>query len=139
MNGACVQVIRLREVGHTYGEIAAQTGLSRTGVFDICRRYAKGGPKALHDAIGGRQRGEGRCLSLGQEREIRQLICSKTPDQLQMPDALWMRGAVAALIVQRFGIRMAVRTIGWYLSRWGFTPQKPLRRAYEQSQAVVQA
>lgn len=58
-----VQVIRLRETGLTYEEIAAQTGLSRTGVFDICRRYARGGAKALQDAIGGRQVGEGRCLS----------------------------------------------------------------------------
>lgn len=132
-----VQVIRLREAGRTYDEIAAQTGLSRTGVFDICRRYARGGAKALRDAIGGRQVGEGRRLSVDQEREIRQLICSKTPDQLEMPDALWTRGAVAALIAQRFGIRLAIRTMGLYLSRWGFTPQKPLRRAYEQSPAAV--
>lgn len=27
--------------------------------------------------------------------------------------------------------------MGLYLSRWGFTPQKPLRRAYEQSPAAV--
>ena len=26
-----------------------------------------------------------------------------------------------------------------YLARWGFTPQKPIRRAYEQSPAAVQA
>lgn len=32
-----VQVIRLRKAGQTYDKIAAQTGLSRTGVFNICR------------------------------------------------------------------------------------------------------
>jgi hypothetical protein len=31
----------------TYDEIAAQTGLSRTGVFDICKRHEAGGAKAL--------------------------------------------------------------------------------------------
>ncbi|MEQ6352979.1 IS630 family transposase, partial [Ralstonia pseudosolanacearum] len=41
------------------------------------------------------------------------------------------------LIEQCFGIRLAVRTVGLYLSRWGFTPQKPMRRAYEQSPAAV--
>lgn len=112
-----VQVIRLREAGHTYDEIARQVGLSRTGVFDICRRYAEGGAAALHDAVGGRQVGEGRHLSVEQEQAIRALICSKTPDQLQLPDALWTRGAVADLIAQRFGIRLAVRTMGLYLSR----------------------
>jgi transposase len=54
-----------------------------------------------------------------------------------MPYALWTRGAVAELIEQRFGIRLPVRTMGLYLSRWGFTPQKPIRRAYEQSPAAV--
>jgi len=29
------------------------------------------------------------------------------------------------------GGRLPVRTMGLYLSRWGFTPQKPIRRAYE--------
>jgi transposase len=30
-----------------------------------------------------------------------------------------------------------VRTMGTYLARWGFTAQKPLRRAYEQDPAAV--
>jgi transposase len=132
-----VQVIRLREAGHTYDEIAVQTGLSRTGVFDICKRYANAGAPALQDRIGGNKFGEGRRLSIQQEQEIQQLVCSTTPDQLKMPYALWTRRAVSELIAQRFGIRLAVRTMGLYLSRWCFTPQKPLRRAYEQSPAAV--
>jgi hypothetical protein len=34
-------------------------------------------------------------------------------------------------------VRLAVRTMGTYLARWGFTAQKPLRRAYEQDPAAV--
>ena len=132
-----VQVIRLRAAGYSYDEIAVQTGLSRTGVFNICKRHADGGAKALHDAIGGRKLGECRRLSSEQEREVRRLICDKTPDQLKMPYALWTRGAVSELIERRFGIRLPVRTMGLYLARWGFSPQKPLRRAYEQSPAAV--
>lgn len=132
-----VQVIRLRAAGQTYEAIAAQTGLSRTGVFDICQRHAAGGAKALRDAVGGRKPGEGRRLTTDQEAEVRKLICDKTPDQLKMPYALWTRGAVADLIEHRYGIRLPVRTMGLYLSRWGFTPQKPIRRAYEQSPAAV--
>jgi transposase len=44
---------------------------------------------------------------------------------------------VAQLIEQRFGIRLPVRTMGLYLARWGFTPQKPMKKAYEQSPAAV--
>lgn len=132
-----VQVIRLRNAGMTYDAIAAQTGLSRTGVFDICKRHAEGGAQALRDAIGGRKIGEGRVLTVEQEREVQRLIQDKTPDQIKLPYALWSRNAVADLIADRFGIRLPVRTMGTYLKRWGFTPQKPMRRAYEQSPAAV--
>ncbi len=59
--GRRVQVIRLRAAGYTYDEIAAQTGLSRTGVFGICQRHAKGGANALPDAIGGAGLARGVC------------------------------------------------------------------------------
>lgn len=132
-----MQVIRLRAAGKTYDEIAAQTGLTRTGVFDICKRHKLGGVAALKDKIGGRKLGEDRLLTEDQERQIQRLIQDKTPDQIKMPYALWSRQAVAELILDQFGIAVAVRTMGTYLKRWGFTPQKPLRRAYEQSPAAV--
>lgn len=47
----------------TYDAIAAQTGLNRIGVFDICQRHASGGAKALRDTAGGRKIGEGRVLT----------------------------------------------------------------------------
>lgn len=53
-----VQVIRLRKVGHTYEAIAAQNGLSHTGVFNICQRHANSGVKALRGAVGGRKTGD---------------------------------------------------------------------------------
>lgn len=132
-----VQVIRLRKAGRTYDEIATLTGLSRTGVFDICKRHAASGSSALHDAAGGRKLGEQRLLSPAQEALVQKLIADKTPDQLKMPYALWSRAAVAELIEQRFGLKLKVRTMGMYLQRWGFTPQKPMRKAYEQSPAAV--
>ena len=132
-----VQVIRLRRAGRTYEEIASLTGLSRTGVFNICDRYAKDGAKALRDAPGGRKAGEKRLLDAAQEAAVRKLIADKTPDQLKMSYALWTRAAVSGLIGQLYGIQLSARTTGKYLARWGFTPQKPMRRAYEQSPAAV--
>src|SRR5690606_29352779 len=72
-----------------------------------------------------------------EERDIQRQICDKTPDQLKMPYALWSRNAVRELIENRCGRKVAVRTVGDYLDRWGFTPQKPLKRAYEQRPADV--
>ncbi|MEW6544351.1 MAG: IS630 family transposase [Nitrospirota bacterium] len=65
------------------------------------------------------------------------LITDRCPDQLKLPFVLWTREAVQDLIARRFGVRPSVWTVGRYLRRWGFTPQKPLRRAYEQNPAAV--
>ena len=54
------QVVGLRESSLTYDAIAAQVGLTRTGVFDICRRFAEqglaglaSGPRGRHPARDG--------------------------------------------------------------------------------------
>jgi transposase len=46
---------------------------------------------------------------------------------------------VALLVEQEFGILLPVRTMGEYLKRWGFTPQRPITRAYEQRPEAVKA
>ena len=51
--------------------------------------------------------------------------------------ALWTRPAVQELIEQQCGIRLPIRTVGEYLRRWGFTPQKPVRKAYKQDPEAV--
>jgi transposase len=51
--------------------------------------------------------------------------------------ALWTRRAVCELIRQEYGLSMPIRTCGEYLKRWGFTPQKPAKRAYEQNPQAV--
>ncbi len=94
------------------------------------------GAKGLHDAPGGRKTGQGRTLDAAQELLVRQLIADKTPDQLKMPYALWTRAVVGQLIEQCFCIRLAVRTVGLYLTRGGFTSQKPMKKAYEQSRGA---
>ena len=131
------QVIGLRQAGPTYDEIAAQAGLSPTGVFDICKRYAERGAAGLRTGPRGPEPGYGRFLDAGQEAEARDLVRRHTPDELDLPFALWSRAAVRESILRRFGVRLAVRTMGTYLARWGFTAQKPLRRAYEQDPAAV--
>ena len=131
------QVIGLRERGLTYGAIAAQTGLSQTGVFNICQRFTAEGVAGLASQPRGPEPGTGALLQAGREAEVRTLICQHTPDALGLPFALGSRAAVRALVEQHCGVRLAVRTTGTYLARWGFTAQKPLRRAYEQRPAEV--
>jgi transposase len=131
------QVVGLRQAGMTYDAIAAQVGLTRTGVFDICKRFAERGAAGLKTGPRGPEAGHGRFLDAGQEAEARALVRRHTPDELELPFALWSRAAVRELVRRRFRVRLAVRTMGTYLARWGFPAQKPLRRAYEQDPAAV--
>jgi transposase len=66
------------------------------------------------------------------------MIVDHYPDQLMLPFALWDRQAVKQLILQQFCIALPIRSDGRYLSRWGYTPQRPIRKAYEQRSAEVE-
>jgi transposase len=124
-----VKVIELRRAGRSYVQIALLVGLSRTGVFDICKRHAAVGLIALRDVPGGRTRGEGRTLAPEQEVRLRQQIIDSTPDELAMPELLWNRAAVSRLIERQLGIVLPVRTLALYLGRWGFTSRRPMIRS----------
>jgi len=77
-------------------------------------------------------------LNKQQERQVKNWITDKTPDQLKLPFALWTRDSVAMLISGKFNIEVSRWTIGRYLKAWGFTPQKPIYKAYEQKDEALQ-
>ena len=133
------QVVRLHKKAIKIMQIVAMTGLSYPAVRATLDRFAEGGWSAIRPSARGRARGDGRRLSEAQEEAIRRTIIDKRPEQLKMDFFLWSRAAVGQLIEQEYGIKLQVRSVGKYLARWGFTPQKPIRRAYEQSPAAVQA
>ena len=59
------------------------------------------------------------------------------PQELGIPSTLGTRQAVQELIKQHAGRRLPIRTVGEYLQRWGYTPQKPVRKAYKQDPVEV--
>lgn len=132
------QAIRLREDGKSYAEIGSIVGVHPTTVCQWFKRYQRSGEAALRGGQRGRRPGSGSRLSATQARRIRRLITDKLPEQLKLPFALWTRQAVADLIETQYGVRLPIRTVGDYLARWGMTPQKPAKRAYEQCPAAVQ-
>jgi transposase len=85
----------------------------------------------------GRRSGEDRALSVQQEQALQRTICDKRPEQLKMDFLVWRRAAVMQFIEREYGIKLHVRSVGKYLARWGFTPQTPIKRAYEQSPSAV--
>jgi transposase len=133
------QVVRLYKQGIKIMQIVTMTGLSYPTVRGAIDLFEECGWRAIRPALRGRARGDGRVLSEAQEDVIQRMIIDKRPEQLKMDFHLWSRAAVGKLIEQEFGIKLQTRSVGKYLTRWGFTPQKPIKRAYEQSPAAVQA
>lgn len=69
---------------------------------------------------------------------MRSILVGQTPNQLQLDFALWNRRAVMQLIKHLYGVEMPIRTVGQYLQRWGYTPQRPTRQALEQNPEAVE-
>jgi transposase len=133
------QAIRLREQGKRIGEIATYLGVHRTTVSGWWQQYQQEGEAALNQQSRGAKFGEGRTLNPAEEATVQRLLREHFPDELNIDSALWTRAAVQTLIACECGVEMPIRTVGEYLKRWGYTPQKPLKRAYEQDPKVVKA
>lgn len=131
------RAMKLLDAGWRQADAAQAVGMHVRTVRQWGQHRRQYGTKSLLADARGRRVGDGRTLAATQERQIQTLIRDKLPDQLKLPFALWTRRAVAQLIEMRYGIRLPVRTMGEYLKRWGFTPQKPIKKAYEQQPKAV--
>lgn len=131
------RAVTLRRKGHRHREIADLLEVSESAVRKWWSLYRHGGGRALSLGRRGRPKGACRTLTPEQERQAKRMIIDKTPEQLKMPFALWTRQAVRELMDRTHGVQMPIRSVGNYLLRWGFTPQRPRKRAYEQQPAAI--
>lgn len=137
-----LQALRLRalrgiELGLTEVQVADLLGVSRETVCRWWSAYADQGLDALPRERSGRPVGSGRLLSDPQARHIRDLLDRNQPEDLAIASPLWTRTAVRELIRREFNIDLAVRTVGEYLKRWGYTAKVPRRHAREQDPEEV--
>lgn len=123
--------------GRSQTEVAGLLDVSRQSVSEWVRAHRLGGDHALAAGKRGRRPGEKTALAPWQQAQIAKAIREKNPDQLRLPGFLWTRALVCELIDRRFGIRVAEKTAGRYLRCWGFSPQKPAKRAFEQNSELV--
>jgi transposase len=128
-------VASIRNEGMTKAGAARTFCVSRTSINAWLAAYDARGSSGLRSAKRGRKPVSR--LRPHQAATAVRLIQDRCPDQLKLPFALWTREAVCGLLAQRFGLSVSVWTAGRYLRAWGFTPQKPTRRAYEQDPAAV--
>lgn len=86
----------------------------------------------------GRELYEQRILNKEQETRIKKNIEMKTPEQLGLPYALWNRKAIQFCIQKETKQKVWLQTVSKYTNRWGLSPQRPAKYAYEQDNTKIQ-
>src|SRR3954466_1832325 len=125
--------------GKTRIEAAETVGVNRRFVGQWVKVAAQCGEAVLAGGRRGRRPGEQKALNAAQEDRLRVLIARGGPDQVGLSFALWTRQAVRALIARETGVWLTLSVVGRYLRAWGFTAQRPARRATERRDEVVRA
>lgn len=130
------KAITLIKKGFKKGDVAILFGVNKNTVSNWVKHYNETG--SFKSKKKGVKSEDKKLLSLSQEKSIQLMIVDKMPDQLKLDYALWTRKAVKELVEREFGVVLAINTMGDYLRKWGFTPQKPKKMAYEQCPKKVQ-
>lgn len=121
--------------GESPEQVAKVLGFHRSSIYIWMQRHQRGGIDGLKTVpLSGRPPK----LTKAQEKKVFDIVTSKNPMQLKFPFALWTRAMVTELIRDQFGIEMSEVNVGRLLHKLGLTPQRPLRRAYQQNPQRVQ-
>jgi transposase len=143
LNQSAQEILRIKAVkaliaGQSQDQTAKLFGVSLKAVNNWWRIYRERGMPGLRKkSRRPKSADEGGKLKGWQCASIVRTIMSKTPDQLNFGFMLWTRDAVADLIKDRFKIRLSKWTVGRLLKQWGMSPQKPVKKAYQQQPEVV--
>jgi transposase len=132
-----LEALRLRalrgcELGLPEVQLAEVLGVARETLCRWWSAYADRGVQALPQRRTGRPVGSGRALTDAQGEHLQHLLRTHQPEELGIAAPLWTRRAVGDLIRKEFNLSLAVRTVGRYLKRWGFTAKRPRRHARDQ-------
>jgi len=129
-------VERVRE-GERASDVIASYGFHRCVIYRWL--HAAGpGKKGLAALNARRATGRRRTLTEAQERRVFRWVHGKNPMQYGFDFGLWTRQIVRTLLLQKFGRKLSLASIGALLARQGLTPQKPLQRAYQRDPEAIE-
>lgn len=121
--------------GKSRSEAANSCGMDRQSLRDWVHRYNAEGLEGLHNrtAPGAKPR-----LSSGQEREVAELV-RNGPNVAVHGVVRWRRIDLAHVIEQRYGVKLAERSVGDLLRRLGFRRISVRPRCPEQDAEAQEA
>ena len=139
LDHATLEALRIRAVrsvqdGESPEGVARTLRVTPRAMYRWLALYRRGGWNALKaKPLAGRPPK----LDGGKLKWLFNTITQKNPLQLKFQFALWTREMVAELIKRKYGIRLARNSVGRLLAQLGITPQKPLYRATERDETLV--
>lgn len=122
------------EAGESPEAVAAGLGINRRTIYRWLQVYHEGGQDAL---VAKPIPGAPTKLSQQQMVELALRIRDETPQQYRFESALWTLAIIRELIQRRFGVSLSEASVGRLMKRLGFTPQRPLYRAWQQDEEWV--
>lgn len=134
-----LEAIRIRavqqvEAGESPEAVIKALGFTRARIYEWLAAYREGGYDALKAK---RLFGRPPKLTGKQIGKLYQIVTLKNPLQLKFAFALWTRSMIREVIRDQFGVRLSDVSVGRLLRKMGLSPQKPLRRAYQQDKGQV--
>jgi transposase len=139
LDHATLEAMRERAVqsvqqGESPEDVARVLGINRSTIYKWLAEYRRGGWGALKakPLFGRPPKLDGKKLQWIYD------AVTQSPLQMKFEFALWTREMVAALIKRKFNITLSLASVGRLLAQLGITCQKPLRRALERNETLVQ-
>ena len=126
------------EKGFTQKMVSDLYGFTQASVNKYVQSYRKKGDQSFTYRQRGPCKGYGNKLKAEYQEAVQETIEKTTPDKLGLECVLWTRKAVREYIQNQYGVMYAVRSMTDVLSRWGFTPQRPLKTAIQKDPIRVQ-
>lgn len=123
------------QAGESPEVVIKSVGFTRVCIYRWLAAYRWGGVEALRA-----KKLDGRPPMLSGEElmKLYTVITDEDPRQYRFPYALWTVGIVRDVIREVFDVRMSAVSVWRTLKKLGLTPQRPLRRAYQQNNEAVQ-
>ncbi len=118
--------------GASVQALSVEYSTDRSCIYRWIDRYKKGGMEALKTRPIAHSKNAK--LSPEQRETLSKIILTKDPTFYGFYKALWSRDIIAAVIKTEFNITMHPAAVSKMLRKMGLTPQRPVRKAWQQSE-----